>query len=84
MSAATTPDRGKKLYRNPFTDAEIVRRLEALSAELGRLDLDAAVIAAPENVFYLTGLDHWGYFAPHLLIVPVAGTPVSSPAPWSG
>jgi Xaa-Pro dipeptidase len=64
------------LYRNPFTDAEIVRRLEALSAELGRLDLDAGVLAAPESVFYFTGLDHWGYFAPHLLIVPVAGTPV--------
>ena len=34
------------------------------------------MIAAPENVFYLTGLDHWGYFAPHLLVVPIAGTPV--------
>jgi Xaa-Pro dipeptidase len=33
-------------------------------------------VAAPENVFYLTGLDHWGYFAPHLLIVPLTGTPV--------
>ncbi len=27
-------------------------------------------------MFYLTGLDHWGYFAPHLLIVPLTGTPV--------
>ena len=29
--------------------------------------------SAPENIFYLTGLDHWGYFAPHLLIVPATG-----------
>jgi Xaa-Pro dipeptidase len=64
------------LYRNPFTDAEIARRLEALRAELGRLDLDAGVLAAPESVLYLTGLDHWGYFAPHLLIVPAAGAAV--------
>jgi Xaa-Pro dipeptidase len=64
------------VYRNPFTDAEIARRLEALRAEFGRLDLDAGVLAAPESVFYFTGLDHWGYFAPHLLIVPVLGTPV--------
>ena len=64
------------MYRNPFTDAEIARRLESLRAELGRLDLDAGLLAAPESVFYFTGLDHWGYFAPHLLIVPVAGTPV--------
>ena len=32
--------------------------------------------AAPENVFWLTGLDHWGYFAPHLLVVPRDGRPV--------
>jgi Xaa-Pro dipeptidase len=31
------------------------------------------LISAPENVFYLTGLDHWGYFAPHILIVPAEG-----------
>ena len=36
-------------------------------------DLDLALISTPENIFYLTGLDHWGYFAPHLLIVPTEG-----------
>src|SRR5690348_1467518 len=61
---------------NPFSDAEIARRLDAFRAELGRRQLDGAVVAAPENVFYLTGLDHWGYFAPHLMIVPLDGRPV--------
>jgi Xaa-Pro dipeptidase len=37
------------------------------------LALDAALISTPENIFYLTGLDHWGYFAPHILIVPADG-----------
>src|SRR5919198_1181717 len=64
------------MHDNPFSDAEIARRLSAFRAELARRDLDGAVVAAPENVFYLTGLDHWGYFAPHLMVVPVEGTPV--------
>ena len=33
-------------------------------------DLDLVLLSTPENIFYLTGLDHWGYFAPHLLLVP--------------
>jgi Xaa-Pro dipeptidase len=61
---------------NPFSDAELARRLKAFRAELAVRGLDGAVVAAPENVFYLTGLDHWGYFAPHLLIVPLDATPV--------
>ena len=64
------------MHDNPFSDAEIARRLGAFRAGLVEKGLDGAVVAAPENVFYLTGLDHWGYFAPHLLIVPVTGTPV--------
>jgi Xaa-Pro dipeptidase len=64
------------MHDNPFSDAEIGRRLSAFRAELSARKLDGAVVAAPENVFYLTGLDHWGYFAPHLLIVPLEGTPV--------
>ena len=64
------------MHDNPFSDAEIARRLVAFRTELNARKLDGAVVAAPENVFYLTGLDHWGYFAPHLLIVPLQGTPV--------
>src|ERR671930_247319 len=67
---------GRRVFDNPFTDGEIGGRLTAMRAALADRRLDAAVLASPENVFYLTGLDHWGYFAPHLLIVPVEGTPV--------
>ena len=62
--------------RNPFSDAEIERRLTRVRAALAALRLDAAVFASPETIFYLTGLDHWGYFAPHLLVVPLEGKPV--------
>jgi Xaa-Pro dipeptidase len=64
------------MFENPFSDQEIARRMGRVQAEIAARKLDAAVFASPENVFYLTGLDHWGYFAPHLLIVPVGGMPV--------
>ncbi len=35
--------------------------------------LDALVVSVPENIYYLTGLDHWGFFACHILIVPLEG-----------
>ena len=60
---------------NPFSAEELAGRLRRVRAGMEARGLDAAVIAAPENVFYLTGLDHWGYFAPHLLIVPRDGEP---------
>ncbi|QIG47747.1 aminopeptidase P family protein [Nordella sp. HKS 07] len=64
------------MHDNPFSDAEIARRLRRVRAGLELKGLEAAVFASPENVFYLAGLDHWGYFAPHLLIVPLESEPV--------
>ena len=62
--------------RNPFSEAEIEGRLAKVRAALAKREFDAAIFASPENIFYLTGLDHWGYFAPHLLIVPLERKPV--------
>ncbi len=56
-----------------FSKAEFDARLAALRNEMDSRNLRACLISAPENVFYLTGLDHWGYFAPHILIVPASG-----------
>ncbi|HKQ95083.1 MAG TPA: aminopeptidase P family N-terminal domain-containing protein, partial [Aestuariivirgaceae bacterium] len=64
------------MFANPFTSAELDRRLAAVRGALVAKGLEAAVFASPENVFYLTGLDHWGYFAPHLLIVSLDRRPV--------
>jgi len=38
--------------------------------------LRAIIVCAPENVFYLTGLEHQGYFAYEALIVPLQGDPI--------
>lgn len=61
------------MFKNPFSDEELARRLKAVRAEMVGRNLDLSVFSAPESVFYLTGLDHWGYFAPHHLIVPTDG-----------
>src|SRR5438067_4120584 len=64
------------MHDNPFSTTEIASRHDNLRTKLATRKLEAAIFASPENVFYLTGLDHWGYFAPHLLLVPLDGEPV--------
>lgn len=61
------------MFANPFCDDELAGRLSRLRTRMAQRHLDVALISTPENIFYLTGLDHWGYFAPHLLIVPADG-----------
>ena len=61
------------MHSNPFSDEELRRRLAATRQEMAARGLDLVLLSAPEHVFYLTGLDHWGYFAPHVLIVAAEG-----------
>lgn len=39
-------------------------------------DISTMALASPENIYYLTGLDHLGYFAFTLLVLPVDRDPV--------
>jgi Xaa-Pro dipeptidase len=56
-----------------FPNKEFERRLTRVRDAMLAQDLDALLVGVPENIYYLTGLDHWGYFASHLLIVPLEG-----------
>src|SRR4051812_44864764 len=56
-----------------FAAAEFDARLAAVRRAMAARDLDTLLVSAPENVFYLVGLDHWGYFTPHVLVVPAEG-----------
>lgn len=52
---------------------EYERRWTAVRATLVARDLDALLVCAPENIYYLTGMQHLGYFAFTLLVIPADG-----------
>jgi Xaa-Pro dipeptidase len=56
-----------------FGEEEYRVRLDGLREQMALRSLDLCLVSTPENIFYLTGLDHWGYFVPHMLIVPQGG-----------
>ena len=60
-------------HHDVFPQQELNARLANVRQCLAREDLDGIVISVPENIYYLTSLDHWGFFACHLLIVPRDG-----------
>lgn len=56
-------------YETAFPKDELDRRVTKAREALAQSNLDGIVIAVPENIYYLTGLDHWGFFAAHVLVV---------------
>ena len=61
------------MSQKPFPKVEIDNRISALRQKLAEQQLDGVLISVPENIYYLTGLDHWGFFACHILLVPREG-----------
>lgn len=59
-----------------FSQEEFDQRRERVRERMSEEGLDACLIVSPENIYYLCGLDHMGYFAPQLLLMPVKGTPI--------
>lgn len=59
-----------------FSDREYQERLDRTREEMDRRGLDACLVSSPENIYYLCGLDHMGYFAYQLLVVPRKGRPI--------
>jgi Xaa-Pro aminopeptidase len=51
-------------------------RVAALRAWMAGAGVTAFAAVSPENAYYLTGLDHLGYFAFTAVLVPSAGRPV--------
>lgn len=49
------------------------RRVRKAMSEEG---VETLLISTPENIYYLTGLDHMGYFATQMLILPLRGKPI--------
>jgi len=57
-----------------FPLTELNQRLTNTRQIMQERGLDALVVSVPENIYYLTGLDHWGFFACHVLVVPLQGS----------
>lgn len=62
------------MQHNVFPPAELEHRLAKTRQAMQESGLDALVVSVPENIYYLTGLDHWGFFACHVLVVPLQGS----------
>src|SRR4030042_4939728 len=60
-------------YSAPFPPQALESRLSRVREHMNAQGLSACLISSPENIYYLTGLDHWGFFALHLLVVPKEG-----------
>jgi Xaa-Pro dipeptidase len=58
---------------NVFPPEELKQRLSNVRSQMVVANVDGVVITIPENIYYLTELDHWGFFACHLLVVPRDG-----------
>lgn len=70
------PRVSRKVAKQVFPLHEFDRRLAEVRRCMDQRGLRALLIAAPENVYYLTGLEHQGYFAYEMLVVPLEGKPV--------
>ncbi|CAN5166708.1 Xaa-Pro peptidase family protein [soil metagenome] len=60
----------------PFTAAEYAARLAATRELMARRRWAVLCLVGPENICYLTGLSHQGYFAFTMLLLPLSGRPV--------
>jgi Xaa-Pro dipeptidase len=59
-----------------FPAEEHDARLDAVRGEMERRSVTALLLASPEDIYYLTGLNHLGYFAVTLLVLPIEGPPL--------
>ena len=59
-----------------FSASEYASRLARARENMEQDGLSALLLASPENIYYLTGLNHQGYFALTLLVLPLEGPPL--------
>jgi Xaa-Pro dipeptidase len=60
----------------PFPADEYEARLDAVRAAMEQEGVAALLLASPEDLYYLLGLNHLGYFAVTLLVLPLEGAPL--------
>ncbi|MBA3703561.1 MAG: aminopeptidase P family protein [Rubrobacteraceae bacterium] len=61
------------MTHSTFTASEYAARVAAVGGAMQERGLDALLVTSPENVFYLTGLNHQGHFAFTALLLKAEG-----------
>lgn len=61
------------MAQSTFTASEYAARVAAVGEGMREQGLDALLITSPENIFYLTGLNHQGHFAFTALLLKAEG-----------
>lgn len=61
---------------SPFTAEEYAGRLASTRALMAERGIATLCLVGPENIYYLTGLDHQGHFAFTMLVLPITGEPL--------
>jgi Xaa-Pro dipeptidase len=56
-----------------FTPSEVDARVATTRREMDAAGLAALVVTSPENIYYVTGLNHQGHFAFTALVLPTDG-----------
>jgi Xaa-Pro dipeptidase len=59
-----------------FPPEEHDARVGAVRAAMEERGVAALLLASPEDIYYLAGLNHFGYFAVTLLVLPLEGPPL--------
>jgi Xaa-Pro dipeptidase len=59
-----------------FTKEELSARIAATRAVMQDRGVTTLCLVSPENIYYLLGLNHQGYFAFTLLVLPLTGQPL--------
>jgi Xaa-Pro dipeptidase len=75
MSNIATDQKPEGAFRY-FSDEEFYARWRRVREKMADTRLNACIITNPENIYYLTGLHHQGYFAYTSLILPVDKEPI--------
>ena len=59
-----------------FAEEEFDARVSRVREAMDEQGIGALLVASPEDIYYLAGLDHAGHFAFTLLVLPLEGRPV--------
>lgn len=59
-----------------FPTEEFQTRVQSTRTSMWLQGLDTLLVVSPENIYYLLGLNHQGYFSFTLLVLPMEGAPL--------